>query len=88
MMVWACAAKRRQWLGEEMYGVWNGGCQARSQTKENLEIVEEDCQACKLNTEYAMDHSKAIQRLCACVKISGEVSYFVLDRSSGPLTER
>jgi len=20
-MVWACAARRRQWLGEEMYGV-------------------------------------------------------------------
>jgi len=24
VMVWACAAKRRQWLGEEMYGVWSG----------------------------------------------------------------
>jgi len=27
-MVRACAAKRRQWLGGEMYGVWSGGCQA------------------------------------------------------------
>jgi len=24
-MVWACAAKRRHWLGEEMYGIWGGG---------------------------------------------------------------
>ena len=29
-MVWACAVKRRrQWLGEEMYGVWSGGCEAK-----------------------------------------------------------
>jgi len=28
-MVWACAAKRRQWLGEVMYGVWSGGCQTK-----------------------------------------------------------
>jgi len=27
-MVNACAAKRRQWLGEEMYGVWSGESQA------------------------------------------------------------
>jgi len=26
-LVWACVAKRRQWLVEEMYGVWIGGCQ-------------------------------------------------------------
>jgi len=25
-MVWACVANRRQWLDEEMYGVWSGGC--------------------------------------------------------------
>jgi len=25
-MVWACAAKGRQWLGEEMYVVWCWGC--------------------------------------------------------------
>jgi len=28
-MVWAFAAKRRQWLGEEMCGVWNGGFQSK-----------------------------------------------------------
>jgi len=28
-MVWACAAKRRQWLGEKMYGVWRRGCQSK-----------------------------------------------------------
>jgi len=28
-MVWACAAKRRQWLGKEMCGVWSGECQAK-----------------------------------------------------------
>jgi len=28
-MVWAYTAKRRQWLGEEMYGVWSEGYQAK-----------------------------------------------------------
>jgi len=28
-MVLVCAAKRKQWLGEEMHGVWSGGCQAK-----------------------------------------------------------
>ena len=32
-MVWAFAAKRRWWLGEEMHGVWSSG----SKTKEDLE---------------------------------------------------
>jgi len=36
----ACAAKRRQWLSEEMCGVWSGGCQAKRFTKENL---DRDC---------------------------------------------
>jgi len=26
---WACVAKRRQWLGEEMYAVWSGGFRPR-----------------------------------------------------------
>jgi len=26
-MVWTCVAKRRLWLGEEMYGIWGGGLQ-------------------------------------------------------------
>jgi len=25
-MVWACAVRGGQWLGEELYGVWSGGC--------------------------------------------------------------
>jgi len=29
VMVWACAAKRRQSLGEDMYGVWSRGWQTK-----------------------------------------------------------
>jgi len=28
-LVWTCVAKRSQWLGEETYGVWSGGCQTK-----------------------------------------------------------
>ena len=28
-MVWACAATRRHWLGEEVYGIWGGGLQTK-----------------------------------------------------------
>ena len=28
-IVWACTAKRTQWLGEEMYGVWSWECHAK-----------------------------------------------------------
>jgi len=56
-MVWARAAKRRQWLGEEMYGVWSGWCQAKRKTKK-CEIMEKDCQVCKLNKEDAMDRKR------------------------------
>jgi len=28
-MVWACAAKRRQWLGEEKYKVWSEACKTK-----------------------------------------------------------
>jgi len=42
-MVWACVAKRRQQLGEEMYGIWRG-----IPKRTWREIVEKDCQACKL----------------------------------------
>ena len=54
MLVWACAAKRRWWLGEEMHGVWSRGSQTKRKTKDDL---EKDCQACKLNKEDAIDHS-------------------------------
>jgi len=60
-MVWACAAKKRQWLGEEMYGVWSGRCQAKPwgrPKKTWKDIVEKDCQARKLNREDAMDRNR------------------------------
>jgi len=28
-MVWACAARRGHWLGEEVCGVWGGGLRTR-----------------------------------------------------------
>ena len=37
-MVWACAAKRRWLLGEEMFGVWSWGSKTKLKTKEDLEI--------------------------------------------------
>ena len=36
-LVWACAAKRWWWLGEEMHGVWIWGSKAKRKTKEDLE---------------------------------------------------
>ena len=36
-LVWACAAKRRWWLGEEMHGVWSRGPKTKRKTKEDLE---------------------------------------------------
>jgi len=29
MIQWACVAKRRQWLDEEVYGMWGGGLQTK-----------------------------------------------------------
>jgi len=58
-MVLACIVKRRECLGEEVYGVWSAGCQTKRHTKEALsEVVHKDCQVCKLNRAYAMDHSR------------------------------
>ena len=37
LLVWACAAKIRWWLGEEMYGVWSRGSKTKRKTKEDLE---------------------------------------------------
>jgi len=55
-IIWACGAKRRQWLGEEMYEVWSGRCQAnRYPKKTSTDIVQKDCQAHKFNREDAMD---------------------------------
>ena len=36
-LVWACAAKRRWRLGEEMYGVWSSVSKTKRKTKEDLE---------------------------------------------------
>ena len=53
-LVWACAAKRWWWLGEEMHGVWSSGFKTKGKTWK--EVVREDCQARKLNKEDAVDH--------------------------------
>jgi len=59
VIVWACVPKSRQWLGEELFGVWNGGFQTKRYTKEDLERgCVKDCQARKLNREDAMDRSR------------------------------
>ena len=58
-MIWACVAKRRWCLGEEMYGVWSRELQTKRKTKEDLERgCEKDYQARKLNKEDAIDHSR------------------------------
>ena len=36
-LVWACAAKRWRWLGEEMYGAWSWGSKTKGETEEDLE---------------------------------------------------
>jgi len=38
-MIWACAAKRRQRLGEETYEAWSEGCQTRYTKKIWTEVV-------------------------------------------------
>jgi len=41
-----------------------GGCQAKTYTKENLrEIVQKDCQACKLNREDVMDRNRWMKQI-------------------------
>ena len=68
-IVWACAAKRRQRLGEEIYGVWSGGCRPKGRPKKTWrEIVEKDCQAHKLNRKDAMYRNR----------LRKQVSVFVL----------
>jgi len=77
----ACAAKRRQWLGEEMHGVWSRGSKTKRKTKEDLERgYQRECQARKLNTEDAMDRSKW-SKLIKKVRRSGWV--WVGEFSSG-----
>ena len=48
-LVWACAAKRRRWLGEEMYGVWSRRSKTKRKTKEDL---EKSCQTGLSSTEH------------------------------------
>ena len=57
-MVWACVAKRRHWLGEEMYRRWRAPDQEVDQRGLGHEVVQKDCQARNLNTEDAMDRSR------------------------------
>jgi len=65
VMVWACVAKRRHWLGEEMYGVEYEveGSKPRGISQRTWkEVVQKDCQARNLNKEDAMDHSRRNNR--------------------------
>jgi len=60
-MVWACAARRRNdWVKKCMDYEVEGARQRGRPKKTWREIVEKDCQACKLNKEDTMD------RLCSC----------------------
>ena len=68
-----CAAKRRQWLGEEMHGVWSRGSKTKRKTKEDLERgYQRKCQARKLNKEDGVDRSKW-RKLIKDVRWSGGV---------------
>jgi len=55
-MVWACVAKRSDWVKKFMeYEV--EGARTRGRPKKTwTETVKKDCQAHKLNREDAMDH--------------------------------
>jgi len=58
VMVWACVAKK-DWLGEEMYGVWGGGSRPRGGPKRTWrEVVQKDCHARNLKREDAMHRSR------------------------------
>jgi len=66
-----------QWLGEEMHGVWSRGSKTRGRPKRTWrEVVKEDCEAHKLNTENAMDRSKW-RKLIKDVRWSGWVWLWV-----------
>jgi len=59
-VAWACVAKRRSWLVEEMYIVWSRGFQIKRIKRAKRiwkVVVEKDCQARKLNKEDVMDRS-------------------------------
>jgi len=58
-MVWTYAAKRRQWLGEEIMEYEVEGARPRGKSKKTwAEIVQKECPACKLNRVDAMDHNR------------------------------
>jgi len=53
-MVWACAAKKNDWVKKCMEGA-----RPRGRPKKTWrEIVEKNCEACKLNREDAMDRNR------------------------------
>jgi len=66
-MVWACVAKRRQWLGKEImeYKVENARPRGwpKNTWREIVEIVKKDCQACGLNREDAIDRSRWMKQI-------------------------
>jgi len=63
MVIWMCGIKLQDRVPSkglrETRIRWCGGCQAKRYTEETWKgIVENDCQARKLNREDAMDHSR------------------------------
>ena len=58
-MVWACAAKRRHWLGEKSTEYEVEGSRPRGRPNRTWkEVVQKDCQARNLNKEDAMDRGR------------------------------
>jgi len=47
-MVWALIVRKREWLGEKMYGDEVEGARPRGRPKKAWEVVGKDCQACGL----------------------------------------
>ena len=69
-MVWEYVAKRRWWLGEEMYGVWSWGSQTRRKTKED---PERGCQRGLSNTSTVTTDCSKWRKLIEDVRWSGWV---------------
>jgi len=63
-MVWACAAKRsNNWVKKCMQYKMEGDRLRGRPKKTWREIVEKDCQACKLNRDDAMDHIRWMMQI-------------------------
>jgi len=58
-MVWACVVKKNDdWAKKCMDYEVEGPRPRRRPKRSWREVVEKDCQACKLNKEDAMNHSR------------------------------